>query len=530
MKSILFMLGVTLFLFSSCSNDLDSPLSLSTSQDKTPLNVHVVSVPTKAEVSSNLLPNNSELGVFLTKSDGNTYKSEIPYNNIKYTGTGNPYASTWTVDQETPVYLYADKATAYAYYPRQESGVSLTSIPITNDGTDWMYSLPVENLYWDNSTANFTMQHAMSIIRINIERLTAADHGTVSNVSIVGDGYATGGIINLVTGTIGNFTGVGSQLSKSNVGTIGENAVTCDHWVVPNSNVKDIKLLITIDHQVYRSLLSNVTLQPGKIYNINLKFTNSIGLLINSVSVSDWEETNSGEMGMIKSINTWEEAKIMGGVYGIMSNGKPLDYHSVLISNEKPNGVAFVVKGKAYQVAKVDATGYDGSASVYWQKDNYTNIPGPTDYTTSDGTNWDGYLAGTGGTQLSREPSTWINGAVSDFNGQVNTATILVAQNNGADDYTIGKAVMEFRNGSKNEGQVDWFVPSCGELAYMFLKRTELNTLLDKVRGKKITNNYIYWSSTDSIDDLMWTVSFYSGNVGRATNKGSFHVRLIREI
>ena len=75
------------------------------------------------------------------------------------------------------------------------------------------------------------------------------------------------------------------------------------------------------------------------------------------------------------------------------------------------------------------------------------------------------------------------DGALRDFNGQANTAAILSAQNNGEDDYTIGKAVMDFRSGSNNEDQVDWFVPSCGELAYMFLIKTELSTLLGKVDG-----------------------------------------------
>ena len=67
---------------------------------KTPLSINVISTPTKAQVSGTLLPVNSELGVFVTKSDGTDYLTGNPYNNIKYTGTGETNANTWTVDPE----------------------------------------------------------------------------------------------------------------------------------------------------------------------------------------------------------------------------------------------------------------------------------------------------------------------------------------------------------------------------------------------------------------------------------------------
>ena len=154
-----------------------------------------------------------------------------------------------------------------------------------------------------------------------------------------------------------------------------------------------------------------------------------------------------------------------------------------------------------------------------------------TNYTKVDGTNGYGYLAGTSGIQLSRDPSTWVAGALYDFNGQANTATILEAQNNGENNYTIGKAVMDFRSGSNNEGKEDWFVPSCGELAYMFLMKTELNTLLGKVDGGSTISSSWYWSSSEYSSSSAWGVSFSGGGVNvYFKNSSDGRVRLVRAI
>ena len=228
--------------------------------------------------------------MFVTKSDGTDYLTENPYNNIKYTGTGETNATTWTVDPATPVYLNVEKATAYAYFPRQESYNDLTSISITNDGTDWMYSAPEGNLDFQNATAAFSMQHAMSIIRVKIERAKATDQGTISKVTIDGNGWATGATLNLKEGTIGNYADENSQLVKTDVGTLGESALTYDHWVVPTGNTTDMTFKVSLDDLTFKSTQTNVTLQPGKVYNYKLTVSYTDGLVINEVTMTDWVE------------------------------------------------------------------------------------------------------------------------------------------------------------------------------------------------------------------------------------------------
>ena len=467
--------------------------------------------------------------MFVTKSDGTDYLTDNPYNNIKYTGTGENNATTWTVDPATPVYLNFDKATAYAYYPHQASGVSLTNIPITNDGTDWMYSQSIDNLDNNNATAAFSMQHAMSIIRIKIERGTPGDQGTVSKVTIDGNGWATGATLNLKEGTIGNYTGENSQLVKTDVGTLGESALTYDHWVVPTGNTTNLTFKVTLDDLTFKSTQTNVILQPGKVYNYKLTVNYTTGLAINEVTMTDWVDEPEKSMDT-EYQGPWAIAKATDGVYAINAAGNPVAYAEA--NDESYEGVAFVLNGKAYQVAKTDATGYDEAETVYWWYDS-KDVSALTYIKTVDG-NWgctNGYLAGSSTPQLSKIPSEWRGGALADFNGQENTRLIIEAQGNGTTDKTLGKAVMDFRgNSTVNEGQTDWYAPACGELAFMYLKQTELNELLSKVSGTQFSSSY-YWSSSEYSSGNAWYVDFSNGRVSYDLKDDFRHfLRLVRAI
>ncbi len=520
MKTNLFLLGALTLLFAACQDELQQPDNQAWGGIK-PLSISVISTPTKAQVSGTLLPVNSELGVFVTKPDGSDYLAENPYNNIKYTGTGETNATTWTVDPSTPVYLNSETATAYAYYPRQASYNDLTSIPITNDGTDWMYSAPVENLDFQNATAPFSLQHAMSIIRIKIERVNASDYGTISKVTIDGNSWATGATLNLKESIIGAYTGENSQLVKTDVGELGASALTYDHWVVPTGNTSDLTFKVTMDGKTYKSSLPNVTLVAGKVYNYKLTVSNTAGLSINEVTMTDWDDLAETNMDT-EYEDPWTAAKATDGVYAIKADGNPMAYAEASTTSETLTGVAFVLNGKAYQVAKTEI-------SSRWDDEDYIDIEGVTNYTKVDGTNSSGYLAGSSTPQLSTNYNTWIDGALSDFNGAANTTAIIKGHSDGTLAGSLGKAVKEFSEGSNNESYTDWFVPACGELAFMCLKMTELNTLLSKVPATQFSTS-IYWSSSECNSYRAWSVNFSNGYVFDIDKYSNDRVRLVRAI
>ena len=91
---------------------------------------------------------------------------------------------------------------------------------------------------------------------------------------------------------------------------------------------------------------------------------------------------------------------------------------------------------------------------------------------------------------------------------------------------------MDFRNGTNNENKTDWFVPSCGELAYMFLKMEELNILINKVNGTPLSDSeeFGYWSSSESSAASAWGVYFSVGGISNFMKNINFHLRLIRAI
>ena len=218
------------------------------------------------------------------------------------------------------------------------------------------------------------------------------------------------------------------------------------------------------------------------------------------------------------------------GVYAIKSDGTPVAYASATASSYA--GVGFVLLGRPYQLSKTYATGTGSSQKTYWQKTGSSDIAGITNYASVDGVHGtDGYLYGSDTPQLAKDPEVWTQGALSDFNGKANTGYVMAAQNNGATDYTIGKAVANFNsNSTYNQGYTDWFIPSLGELAYMFLKRSELGTLLSKVSGSSFSSGW-HWSSTEYTATAVWFVVFPQGFVGyNGKAADTYYVRLIREI
>ena len=535
MRKQLFLGTIASLLMVSCSNELDMPQN-EVLEGNTPLKISVTDQPiSKAtgQSSGTSLSTGAEIGVFVTTEDGASYDRK-DYNNIKFTSSGTGAKQTWAYDEATPVMLSSTKGKVYAYYPRQTSDVSLSSITISNDGNDWMYTpTAVSNVSMLNPTASLAMEHAMSIIRVKVVATNSSSTGTVSQLTLDGSGWATSATLNLQNGTIGSYVGEGTQLVAENLGTLSTTGLSHDFWAVSNEKASVITFKVNVGENVFKvKTPAAVTLERGKVYIYVLNVENAEAASLSSVSTKDWttEATVNFNTELYQPPLTWNEAKTRDGVYGMMADGKAMVYKEAATTSESLTGVAFVIKGKAYQVAKVDATGYNGAEKVYWHKTGYSDIAGLENFTKVDGTNSFGYFAAPfPQQQLSTDPATWTAGALSDFNGQSNTATILAAQNNGADDYTIGKAVMDFRSGSNNEGYNDWFVPSCGELAFMFLKDAELDTLLRKVGGSPFYSS-MYWASSEYSSEHAWYLGTGSGFLYGASKSDNYGVRLVRAI
>ena len=221
--------------------------------------------------------------------------------------------------------------------------------------------------------------------------------------------------------------------------------------------------------------------------------------------------------------NYIQDDVVSDGVYAVDANGKLIDYNS---ADATALGVALVAGEHKFMIAKSDATNDGSNYNLYWT--NNTSDLSLTNYTKSDGTNGSGYLPkpdGTfgGSTHLSDDFTTWTNGALSDFNGKANTAVIAAASRHAKDMCTV------LNTFNASDSFKDWYVPACGQLALMYLNKTEINAALAKIGGTALAANY-YRSSSEYSSNYAWYVLFGSGVVGSDRKGDGSRVRFIRDI
>ena len=527
----------------SCHNELEQETDVVVSS----LAIEV----TNRSVSMSLLggvymPDHAEIGVFLRAEDGTTYDSKN-YDNIKYTSSGTENTQTWEEEQGQGILLTRTKGTAYAYYPRQEAGVSFTQIPITNDGTDWMYTAsPATNLYNLNNQARFDMVHALTIIRCKITRRNYSGGGVVQFVGVQGDALAHGGMLSLEKAAISDFSGVGQEILKENVGTLGDQPLVVDLWAVPVGTSGTLTFSIKVDGRIYTVGTAAVNPLSGTVYNYSL-MVDGESLVVSGLTLTEW--IHSTDMPLDSEFDTsdysvdWATAKATDGIYAITTEGRALAYEYVAGNSYK--GVAFTVNGKAYQVSTYGCQPENGSDRFYWWKENWVDIPSLNNYLQASDDFENGYLPFPNGTYLGDNYQRYMDGDwtkwtgfdpvrsyLSDFKGKANTAAIIVAQTVNGEilENTATWVLTNFRmDEARNEGYQDWFIPACGELAFMFRNMDEMNDLLRRVGGD-MHNGGITFSSTEVNDGNVACVHFGTGMVLKSGKTAQQRFRFIREL
>lgn len=223
----------------------------------------------------------------------------------------------------------------------------------------------------------------------------------------------------------------------------------------------------------------------------------------------------------------WETAKAINGVYAITTDGRaiPAEYANGL----SYAGAVFVLRGKAYEVAPTEPAGVNANQEVYWHKTDYIDIEGLPNFLTLDGSFYWGYMDGINEPQFPTDPDAWMLGALSDMAGAENTTAIMTALTvDGVPlENTIAEAVWSYRTAV---GRDDWFVPACGQLAFMLNHYQEINAILAKIEGAQALSLMKYWSSSERSDGSAWSVNIADLGVFRGWKENSQRLRLIREL
>lgn len=536
MKFNRFMMGVALMAvaLSGCSNE--EQLSLDGTADaRTPLAISVTNAGlTKAGgvVTGSQFGDGVSLGLFLTKEDGSSPYDE-PYNNIKYTSSTSGGNQVWTAS--TPILLTGTKAKVYAYYPYNSTYNDITSIPIdVTQNQDVMWATPYSGAYNASPTATLPMNHALSVIRLSLSKGDYSGVGSIESITIQGDCMAKTGTLNVKTGAV-TPTDAGAEIDLGATATLTDAAQTVEQLVIPTGS-GSIQVTIQMDDKTFEATSSAaITPEKSKAYKFGLAFSDS-KLTMSTVTIVPITEVTAEDMKpIVDSGSAWSKFTTENdGVYGIDADGNPLTYAEALAATSL-SGVAIVMYGRALQISNSHLVNqYWGSTGV--------NIAGIPDLTAVGGglTGSYGYLPqynGSYASATSRIKQTYDqwpntpNTALADTAGWSNTEALITAHSGKTPSSSyIGAATADFRNGPKNQGYTDWFVPACGQWAYMFRKNIQINELLGKCGGTSLQSSDPHWSSSEYSVSSAWNGVAHSCCVSESGKNYTGYVRFLRDL
>ena len=116
-------------------------------------------------------------------------------------------------------------------------------------------------------------------------------------------------------------------------------------------------------------------------------------------------------------------------------------------------------------------------------------------------------------------PISGHNNALADFDGKGNT-DVLVGSG------TVFDAAEAARNyKSAGAEEIEWYLPSIGELGYMTVRFNKIQAALAKVASPQLDGSYYYWSSSEHSENYAYSVYSGSGDVDYLSKGDSYYVR-----
>jgi hypothetical protein len=246
-------------------------------------------------------------------------------------------------------------------------------------------------------------------------------------------------------------------------------------------------------------------------------------------------------------------------VYGVLKSDAPCQCNDTcLISYVRPDGsitytpsndcigVVLNAQGKRFMIEKYEdlnesyvtaGAGKDSTSIFYWGGYG-TDQTGITNYDKVDGSDIRGYLKPESGSyngtpNLSANITAWTSGALSDWNGKSNSE-ILKGITTGGGSYTsyatIGHVLNTFLASADAKGYDDWYIPSCAQLALIFMNLTSVNNALSAIGGQQLSPSKAYWVSSEFDSNSGHRVYFKDGSVNGSSKGSRYSVRFVRDI
>ena len=527
--TFLSLLLTTCAAFTACSNEVENTVEEGTAPLS--LNVSVAEQDSRAIVEGTTLPDASLMGVFITDNRGNDYENK-GYTNVKYTVSGS------SCNSDTEIMLSATEAKVYAYYPYNEEVTDITQIPVTiaTDATeqdDYMYATYNTGIVSKLApNVSLTMNHVLAGIKVGIKKTSDETDYSVQKVTIKSGGMAKSGTMNAKGGSLNDLVGAGDEFSQNvTMDLTTEYQHTDVMYFLPTGKAATLRFVVTIAGTDYVVVTSSATLQQGNIYIYTLNFDNEsveAALKLGTVSVTAFKSSSA------TGGNLYPRTPSHGEVYAVNADGELI---SADFADETCIAAALIVGEHKFWIEKNESNNpaYGGQTVLYWDK-SFANLPELTNYsvTGGGGNSNSGYLLQANWTYndspyLSADYTTWTTGTLSDFNGKTNTGYIVASSSDAQDMGTVLKNFNESTDG-QNQGKSDWYIPACGQLSLIYMNMNDLNTVLNAIGGKPLSDSS-YWSSSEYSSNSAWYVYFYSGKVSGNDMKNSrVQVRFVRDI
>ena len=515
--TFLSLLLTTCAAFTACTNEVENTVN----EDSVPLGleVNVQGTETRAIVEGTTLPDASLIGVAIKNNQGADYENK-GYTNVKYTVTGSSCTS------DTEIMLSATEAKVYAYYPYNEEVTDITAIPMTiaadvAEQDDYMYATYSSGIVSKLApNVSLTMNHALSAVKIGIKKTSDETDYSIQKMTVKSGGMAKSGKMNAKDGSLTDFVGAGNEFSQNVTMDLTKEVQYLDEiYFIPTGQAATVRFVATIGGTDYVVVSNATTFEKGKVYTYTMSFDNETveqPLTLSSVNVTAY---GSGDFG---SGTLYPRTPSHGEVYAVNANGELI---SADFADETCIAAALVVGEHKFWIAK-------DKIEANWTMSNFNGI---TDYAFVGGgsTSSYGHLLQSDWTYqsspyLSADYTTWTTGALSDFNGRVNSSKLESVTTDGC----LGKALVDFKaDNGKNLGKSDWYIPSIGQLALIYINKNELNTVLTTIGGVPFWVDAC-WSSSEIDANYAWLVNFnggivYSGNAGKNIK---YRVLFIRDI
>lgn len=544
---VLGALGLALFL--SCSED-EGLSTLDEEGSLLELSVRVEEPTTKGMIHTNYLPAGSELGLTVTDMSGGNYNGHN-YQNIKYTANDHNGGVKW--QGSDPVKMTETPGKIVAYYPYRESVNDPKSIPVdVNEQTDWLYSGSMEGFDKTNVKAEMQMQHAQSAVQVSLRRGTYIGTGELTSVSWSGDCLGSSGKLDATTGQFKSI--VKSAITKEGSWTLSPAAETFETFVVPTGVTGNLNVELVVDGTTYQASIPSVSLVRSQVYQCKL-VVNASSLEVDEVGVVPWTVLNKGSVSYGQT--SWKS--FPNGVYYVGPDGNYQATASAdcigvaLINNERDVRIMiekYEDKNASYKKTYEDM-GLNSSGNLYFYWGYYgktmNELLGVTDYMQYRNLResyHEGKLPDQYGNYLNSDP--WYRElGLSNSWPKINTAFALadtagykysrylmqVAVSDGYSNHPkMGQLLKTFLESSDALGYADWYIPTLGQLALLYIYKSDINEALSAIGGTILKGWSSYWSSSEYSVNFSYVVG-HSGIIDfLSKNSSYYYVRLVRNV